>query len=42
MFSIFATLWHAYISRCPYCDSTNITAARGHWECYDCGREGSY
>lgn len=27
---------------CPYCQSTNISGGRGHWDCDDCGRGGSY
>ena len=29
-------------TKCPYCHSTDILAARGHWECYACGKEGSF
>ena len=29
-------------TKCPYCQSDDISAGAGHWECRDCGREGSY
>lgn len=29
-------------ARCPYCKGKNISGGMGHWECNDCGREGSY
>lgn len=29
-------------SNCPYCQSCNIRASHGRWECGDCDREGSY
>ena len=29
-------------ARCSYCKGKNISGGLGHWECNDCGREGSY
>jgi hypothetical protein len=35
-------LWCATPSKCPYCGSRHISGGRGHWDCDDCGRGGSY